>query len=159
MTVKELQIDFEKQPRALGALFVFPLQKTKEDLKRGIGIMAAKEGDEIHPSTHRVTIFRPFIFDVRQVPKSFHGFELETTIISETIPYEFRLDEEDIVPFDICHSEEKIIAYAEKNALDICEQLNDYSFTLKDICDMIAGGDFERHKKLCEQLRLKRMNC
>ena len=28
----------------------------------------------------------------------------------------------------------------------------------EDICDMIAGGDFERHKKLCKEERLRRMS-
>jgi len=115
-------------------------------------------GDEIQPATHSLFFWRPFIFDERKLGKTFRGFEIKTVIIDETIPQEFRLDEEGILPFDICWSEEKIIVYAEKHALEICEQLNDYKLTLKDISDIIAGGDFEQHKKLLHEERLERLS-
>lgn len=158
MTAKEIETDFGKQFEPfikMGLHFMAPFPKLFLGEK---GIMKSAAPDEdINPLTHRLYAIRPFIFDVRQLPKSFRGFELEVIISSDTMPAEFLLDEEDILPFDLCMSEEKIIAYAEKHALDICDQLNDYTLTLKDICDMIAGGDFERHKKLCEEERVKRM--
>jgi len=36
--------------------------------------------------------------------------------------------------------------------------LNDYTFTLKNISDMIADGDIEQHKKMLELARLIRMS-
>jgi len=112
----------------------------------------------IHPNTHRLYAFRPFVFDIRQLPESFQGFELVVFVSVETIPEEFQLDEAGILPVDICWSEGKVIAYAEIHALEICEQLNDYTFTLKNISDMIADGDIEQHKKMLELARLIRMS-
>lgn len=96
---------------------------------------------------------RPFIFDFRKLPTTFRGFKVDTGISWDTIPEEFRLEEDELVPFYISMSEEKIIAYAEEHAVEICEELNDFALTLKDICNMITGGDFERHKKLCADAR------
>lgn len=157
MTERELQADFEKQfaaqiKKGLQFSGVFPLPD-KDGLAKNV-----KEDAQVHPLTHRLFLSRPFIFDIRQLPKSFCGFKLSYVVPVDTIPDEFRLDEEDILPFDICWSAENIIAYAEKHAPDICEQLSDYTLTLKDICDMIADGDFERHKKLCEEERVKRIS-
>ncbi|MCG3167475.1 MAG: hypothetical protein POELPBGB_03267 [Bacteroidia bacterium] len=151
MTAKELKADFEIQFQALidkGLEFgnVMPVHRVGE------GITKSVHGDaEIHPATHYISASRPFIFDIRQLPKSFRGFTIQVMVWQSAVPDEFRLDEDDIVPFEVCWSEERVLAYAEEHVLDICTQLNDYTFTLKDICDMIVGGDFERHKKQLEE--------
>ncbi len=114
----------------------------------GPGIMSpVADTVEANPSAHQIFCSIPFIFDYRKLPKIFLGFKMSGAIPIETIPEEFRLDEEGLLTYEECWSEARIIAYAEEHALDICEQLNDYTLTLKDLCDIIAGGDFERHKK------------
>lgn len=153
MTVKELQLDFEKEfavqiKKGLGTISVFN--------NSGKGIKTSeKEDAPIHPSTHKLFAFRPFIFDTRQLPEKFRGFELEVITNYPTIPDELRLDEEGMVPSYICRSPEKLKAWATEHALEICEQLNDYTFTLIDICNMIADGDFERYKMFCEDSKAR----
>jgi len=154
MTVKELQADFEKEnapllEKGLGTLLVFPIKK-----ENGMAVNL-KPDVEIHPSTHEILVFRPFFFDFRKVPKTFHGFQLDLLTADETAPDELRSDEEETIPWHICRSPEKIIAYAEKYAVEICEELGDYSFTFKELCDMMGDGDFERYKQNCEDALLE----
>jgi hypothetical protein len=151
MTAKELQTDFEKQFQSLtekGLQFcnVMPLHRPASGIWKSVS-----EDAEVHPTSHYIFTCRPFIFDIRQLPKVFLGFQVHVIVWQSALPDEFRLDEDDTVPTESCWSEERIIAYAEEHALDICTQLNDYTFTLKDICDMIARGDFEKHKKYLEE--------
>jgi hypothetical protein len=153
MTVKELQDEFENEfathiQKGLGTISVFS--------KVAKGMMTNEKADTIiHPSTHKLYSFRPFIFDTRQLPETFREFELEITTNYETIPDELRLDEEGMVHFHVCRSPEKLKAWAEEHALEICEQLNDYTFTLQDLCNMLADGDFERYKRICKEAELR----
>ncbi len=155
MTAIELKADFENQFQKLtekGLQFdnVMPLHRPVTGIWKSVS-----EDAEIDPSTHYISASRPFIFDIRKMPKSFLGFTIQVSMWQSALPDEFRLDEEDSVPTASCWSEEHIIAYAEEHALDICTQLNDYTFTLKDICDMIAYGDFEQHKKNLEEEKIR----
>ena len=119
------------------------------------------------PATHMLVTERPFIFDIRKIPDTFHGFTLYCYIDWDTKPEEFRgpplpddwkpKDGIVLIPLDILFAPEKVMAYAEEHVLEICEQLNDYTLTLKNICDMIVCCDFEQHKKECEEKRLKRL--
>jgi hypothetical protein len=123
--------------------------------------------DHPKPHTHELYTERSFIFDIRKIPATFHGFKLYAWVKYKTKPAEFcppeRTDEDiekgiyRFLPIDEIYPPERVIAYAEENVLDICEQLNDYTFTLKDICDMIVSGDFDEHKKECEEARVRRI--
>ena len=158
MTIKELRKEFEKEFAALALKGVelycaVPKKKGKHGMTKG-----AKDDEEIASSTHDIYISRPLIFDGRKIPETFYGFKIEGTTSNDSVPDEFKAYDEGLLPFDVCWSEEKIIAYAETHALEICEQLNDYTLTLKDICDILAGGDFERHKKLLEEEKALRLS-
>ena len=163
MTVREIKKEFALEFPALAAQGMgiecaFRKEKTKEELEHGWLKKSSKEDDEIEPATHYLDIGRPMIFDFRKIPKTFRGFELSAGIIQDSVPEEFKAEEEGLMYYDECYSPERIIEYAETHALEICEQLDDYTFTLKDICDMIVGEDFERHKKYCEEEKAKRLS-
>jgi hypothetical protein len=125
--------------------------------------------DDEHPkpNTHDLYAMRPFVFDIRKIPATFHGFSLYVFPKYDSKPDEFRhpdRTEEDIkkgiyrfLPMDELFSPEKVMAYAKEHVLDICDELNDYTFTLKDICDMIVSRDFDEHIKECEEARLRRI--
>ncbi|HLG34213.1 MAG TPA: hypothetical protein VI757_04980 [Bacteroidia bacterium] len=163
MTTIELRKDFEKKFEALAIngtvhICAFPYEKTKEDLESGVGKMSTKEDEEIEPATHYLFAWRPFIVDFRKLPETYCGFEVQYVISSETFPEEFRADWDDLVPYEVCWSEEHVLAYVREHALEICEKLNDFALTEKFMCDMITDGDFERHKKYVAEERAKRLS-
>jgi len=158
MTVNELRKDFEKQFAALvlkGLMLdcAFPKKIGEHGMTKGVS-----DDVEIEPSMHYLFVVHPLIFDSRKLPETFLGFEIQSGYSESSVPEEFRAYEEGLAPYDICWSEEKIIAYAEEHALEICEQLGDYSLTHNDICDMLAGGDFENHKKSVAEERALRLS-
>lgn len=163
MTVREIKREFalefpELMRSGLGSICVMPKEKTPEDIERGFGKLSSGDDVEIEPRTHYLTAFRPMIFDFRKIPKTFRDFEISICIVQDSVPEEFKAEEDGLMYYDECYSPERVIEYAETHALEICEQLNDYTLTQKDLCDILTGGDFERHKKLCEEEKVKRLN-
>ena len=113
---------------------------------------------KIDPAHHQLIIWRPLIMDHRTLPKTFLGFKVDWLVRNDSIPEELRADEEGLMHYDECWSEERVIAYVREHAIDICEKLNDYTLTEKELCDIIAGGDFERLKKDVAEERAARLN-
>lgn len=156
MTVKELQSAYEKDFQSLikedvTFFAVFPKERSS-----GNPFNKSADDDEIiEPGKHQLNLSRPFIYNIKHLPETYKGFEIRYLISSETYPYEFGLEMETMLTPDVFYSEEKIIQYAEDHADEICKQLNDYSLTFKDICDIIAGGDFEALKLANEKEREK----
>jgi hypothetical protein len=147
MTVSELKIELARDYEDLVSKGL-RLHGAMPNKREGSAmLMSVPDETEIHSSTHHLLFSRPFIFDLRKLPETFRGFDVKPLIGQEDMPEEFRADEYELMPFHECWSEEHILTYAEEHALEICEQLNDYSLTLKDICNMIAFGDFEKHKE------------
>jgi len=146
MTYNEVKQQFEKQyadlvNKGLKLYFAMPLKKEGDTIRKSV-----PDDTEITPATHSLAYKRPFIFDIRKLPKTFMDYELMGAINQESLPEEFRADEYELMTSAECWSEAHILQYAEEHALEICEQLGDYSFTLKNICDMMVG-DFEKHKE------------
>jgi hypothetical protein len=155
MTAKEIRSRFEKEfepyiKKGLHLHNIFLITKQE----RGSRMTPAVEGEDLSAENHEIHVSRPFFFDGRNLKRTFLGFQFLTTIQEETIPEYFKLDEDDILTYDECWSPHRMLAYARENALEICEQLNDYNFTLAELCDILAGGDFEKFKKNWEEENL-----
>jgi hypothetical protein len=152
ITFKELRTRFEKEfeqeiKKGVCLWLIMPIAEGES----GMRIIPKLEDDqEVNPKNHKILISQPFIYDARNSRKTFMGFQLEGIVLNHSLPDHFRLDEEGILSYKECWNPERILAYATENALDICEQLNDYTLTLSDICDIITNGDFERYKKKWE---------
>jgi hypothetical protein len=152
MTVKEIRSRFEKEfepyiKKGLSYSCIYPINKEK---KTKI-LKPAAEEEEVSPASHEICLSYPFIFDARKLARTFLGFNMVAFIPYETIPQYFKLYEDDILSYEECWSPQRILAYAEENALGICEQLNDYTLSFTEICDLLAKGDFERYKKTWEE--------
>jgi hypothetical protein len=166
MTRAELTQLYEKElahliEKGLELPFIRPILTDEDKHVEGIDYEHPK------PHTHELWTHRPFLFDIRKLPATFHGFKLYVFANWGTKPPEFQgpvRTKQDIkkgiyrfYPLDVLYDPEKVKAYAEDHFLDICAALDDYTFTIKDICDMIVGNDFEKHEKWCEEERLKRI--
>ena len=121
--------------------------------------------DTPKPSTHNILCERPFIFNIRKLPKTFYGLEIFTYVPVHARPEEFRPKRNDkplpvnalnYKPHEDIFEPRKVIAYAHLHAQEIRNQLNDPDFTIKDICDMIVWRDFERHKREHLERELRR---
>ena len=158
MTVEELHAafkkDFEPQFKELTFFAVFRKEKPAVDpVNKSLG-----SHEIIDPALHKIGLFRPFIYHIKRLPKAYKGFKIEYAVSYDTVPFEFGEEMERMLPLDVFYSEEKIIQYAEEHADEICIQLNDYTLIIKDICDIIAGGDFEQHKRMLQKEKLNQFS-
>lgn len=147
MTAADLQKAFETEfAELIKKGLTFDIMTFPESGRSGV--LKPMHGDNI-PNVDRdkILVWYPFIFDSRKLPETFKDFKIEALRSHDTFPEEFRLDEEGLMTSQECWSEKRIIAYAQEHALEICEELNDYSLTFEEICDIVAGGSLEELKK------------
>lgn len=155
MTHAELYVLFETElaeliQKGLSMPFVRPMLTDDGEHFPGF------DHENPQPSTHELWCERPFVFDIRKLPDTFYGFKLYTSVPWNARPEPFRpknhyipeqFDALNYKPYEDIFLPEKVMVYALKHAKEIRAELNDPTFTIKNICDMIVWRDFNEHKR------------
>jgi len=158
MTVNSLQKEFEADhPDLYAKGFRLDFAFAKFKPAGQFGRKSVSPEMEIGPETHDLSFSRPFILDRKIKFTAYKGFEVQLTIYESEYPDEFKSHFRGETDYEECFSAERVTAYAENHALEICEILGDYSLSLYDICCIIVSGDFEKHKQECERTQLDRL--
>lgn len=102
---------------------------------------------------YELTVFHPFIFDNRILPKEFEGVKIKNVEEGER-PKEFDVDEnEKFIPLDVYHSPEKYIKFVDRCFDDIRIQLENPNMSKDEMLDALTfDGSFKEHIKWCKEI-------
>lgn len=99
---------------------------------------------------HVIMISKPFLFDNRQLPKSYEGLEIKSKI-EGGLPEEFKVEKE-TVKKEYLWAPFKFEKYVDRCSNDIRKQFGNPDMTRQEMLDALAFGSFEDHKKKSMQL-------
>jgi hypothetical protein len=99
---------------------------------------------------HVIMISKPFLFDNRQLPKSYEGLDIKSKI-EGGLPEEFKIDKETIKK-EYLWAPAKFEKYVDRCSEEIRKQFGNPSMTRQEMLDALAFGNFEEHKKKSLQL-------
>jgi len=100
---------------------------------------------------HVIMISKPFIFDNRQLPKSYEGLDIKAKI-EGGLPKEFSLVQKESAKKEYLWAPIKFEKYVDRCSEEIREQFGNPKMTRKEMLDALAFGNFEEHKKKSLQL-------
>ncbi len=99
---------------------------------------------------HVIMISKPFLFDNRQLPKTYEGLDVKSKI-EGGLPEEFKFDKE-AAKKEYMWAPFKFEKYVDRCAEDIRKQFGNPDMTRKEMLDALAFGNFEEHKKKSVQM-------
>lgn len=99
---------------------------------------------------HVIMISKPFLFDNRQLPKSYEGLDIKSKI-EGGLPEEFKFDK-DAAKKEYLWAPNKFEKYVDRCADEIRKQFGNPNMTKKEMLDALAFGNFEEHKKKSVQM-------
>lgn len=99
---------------------------------------------------HVIMISKPFLFDNRQLPKSYEGLEIKSKI-EGGLPQEFAVSK-DPTKRSYVWAPINFEKYVDRCADDIKKQFGNPNMTRQEMLDALAFGNFEEHKKKTVQL-------
>lgn len=99
---------------------------------------------------HVIMISKPFLFDNRQLPKTYEGLEIKSKI-EGGLPEEFKFDKE-AAKKEYLWAPAKFEKYVDRCADEIRKQFGNPNMTRQEMLDALAFGNFEEHKKKSAQL-------
>lgn len=99
---------------------------------------------------HVIMISKPFLFDNRQLPKSYEGLDIKSKI-EGGLPEEFKFDKEAIKK-EYLWAPIKFEKYVDRCEDEIRKQFGNPNMTRQEMLDALAFGNFEEHKKKSMQL-------
>lgn len=94
---------------------------------------------------HVIMISKPFLFDNRQLPKTYEGLDIKSKI-EGTLPEEFKI-EKSAVKKDYLWAPSKFEKFVDCCADDIKKQFGNPNMSRAEMLDALAFGSFEDHKK------------
>lgn len=94
---------------------------------------------------HVIMISKPFLFDNRQLPKTYEGLEIKSKI-EGSLPDEFKLEKEALKK-DYVWAPSRFEKFVDRCSEDIKKQFGNPDMSRKDMLDALAFGNFEDHKK------------
>ncbi len=94
---------------------------------------------------HVIMISKPFLFDNRQLPKSYEGLEIKSKI-EGGLPEEFKIEKEAIKK-DYLWAPNKFEKFVDRCSDDIKKQFGNPNMSRAEMLDALAFGSFEDHKK------------
>jgi len=100
---------------------------------------------------HVIMISKPFLFDNRQLPKSYEGLDIKSKI-EGGLPEEFKVDVKDPQKKEYLWAPSKFEKYVDRCSSDIRKQFGNPNMTRQEMLDALAFGNFEDHKKKSIQL-------
>jgi len=99
---------------------------------------------------HVIMVSKPFIFDNRQLPKSYEGLDIKAKI-EGTLPKEFAI-KKDAIKKEYVWAPSRFEKYVDRCSDEIRKQFNDPKMSRQEMLDALAFGNFEEHKKKSLQL-------
>ncbi|MCC7303746.1 MAG: hypothetical protein IT233_13985 [Bacteroidia bacterium] len=103
--------------------------------------------------THVINISRPFIFDMRGLPKKYEGLSVKGKINGD-LPNEFQIDrtKPDWMKRDYIWAPERFEKFVERCGEQIRKELGNPVMTKKEMLDALCFGNYEEHKKNTKKL-------
>ena len=111
--------------------------------KKGLRINGLKMIDPKRKK-HVIMISKPFLFDNRQLPKSYEGLDIKSKI-EGGLPEEFKIEKEAIKK-DYLWAPNKFEKYVDRCSEDIKKQFGNPNMSRTEMLDALAFGSFEEHK-------------
>lgn len=99
---------------------------------------------------HVILISKPFMFDNRQLPKTYEGLDIKSKI-EGILPKEFAI-KKDAVKKEYVWAPSRFEKYVDRCGDEIRKQFNNPLMTRQDMLDALAFGNFEEHKKKSVQM-------
>lgn len=99
---------------------------------------------------HVIMISKPFLFDNRQLPKTYEGLDIKAKI-EGILPKEFAI-KKDAVRKSYVWAPMNFEKFVDRCAPEIREQFGNPKMTRREMLDALAFGNFEEHKKKSLQL-------
>ncbi|MBD80756.1 MAG: hypothetical protein CL840_17710 [Crocinitomicaceae bacterium] len=127
-------------------------EKYKPLLKKGLVI----EGMVVIDHARRknaISVSKPFIFDNRNIPKSFDGIQVKKRITGE-MPVEFQIDrsQPDWHKREYIWAPERFEQFVDRAIVEIREKLGEADLNREEALDAICFGDFEEHSRKVKRL-------
>lgn len=97
---------------------------------------------------HVIMISKPFLFDNRQLPKSYEGLEIKSKI-EGGLPEEFKVDP---TKKEYVWSPKRFENFVDKHQDEIRKKLGNPGMSREEMLDALAFGSFEEHKRKCIEL-------
>jgi len=94
---------------------------------------------------HVIMISKPFLFDNRQLPKSYEGLDIKSKI-EGGLPEEFKIEKEAIKK-DYLWAPVKFEKFVDRCSEEIKKQFGNPNMSRAEMLDALAFGNFEDHKK------------
>jgi hypothetical protein len=94
---------------------------------------------------HVIMVSKPFMFDNRQLPKTYEGLDIKSKI-EGILPKEFAFKKEYV------WAPAKFEKYVDRCSEEIRKQFNNPSMSRQEMLDALAFGNFEEHKKKSLQM-------
>lgn len=95
-------------------------------------------------------VSKPFMFDNRQLPKTYEGLDIKAKI-EGVLPKEFAI-KKDAVKKEYVWAPVKFEKYVDRCAEEIRAQFGNPLMTRQEMLDALAFGNFEEHKKKSLQM-------
>ena len=99
---------------------------------------------------HVIMISKPFIFDNRQLPKTYEGLDIKAKI-EGGLPKEF-LVKKDAVKKEYVWAPIKFEKYVDRCTEEIRKQFGNPLMSRQEMLDALAFGNFEEHKRKSIQM-------
>lgn len=99
---------------------------------------------------HVILVSKPFLFDNRQLPKTYEGLEIKAKI-EGILPEEFKISQ-NVSSRDYVWAPYKFEQYVDRCAEEIKKLFNSPDMSRKDMLDALAFGNFEEHIKKSVQM-------
>jgi hypothetical protein len=99
---------------------------------------------------HVIMVSKPFMFDNRQLPKSYEGLDIKAKI-EGALPKEFAI-KKDSVKKEYVWAPSRFEKYVDRCSDEIRKQFNNPAMSRQEMLDALAFGNFEEHKKKSLQL-------
>jgi hypothetical protein len=102
---------------------------------------------------HVINISKPFIFDNRQLPKTYEGLDIKSKI-EGGLPEEFKIEREAIIK-EYIWAPNKFEKFVDRCSEDIKKQFGNPNMSRSEMLDALAFGNFEEHVKKSTALMLE----
>ena len=102
---------------------------------------------------HVIMISKPFLFDNRQLPKTYEGLDIKSKI-EGGLPEEFKIEKEALVK-EYLWAPNKFEKFVDRCSEDIKKQFGNPNMSRSEMLDALAFGNFEEHVKKSTALMLE----
>src|ERR1043166_5707200 len=99
---------------------------------------------------HVIMVSKPFMFDNRQLPKTYEGLDIKSKI-EGNLPKEFAINR-DAVKKEYVWAPKRFEKFVDRCSEEIRKEFANPGMTRVEMLDAVAFGNFEEHKKKSLQL-------